>query len=474
MRHGLIIGSSTVPEPNKWSLIVKMFLLLSFRIARAFRGFGNLCRVESVHVVSRNAIGAVGVLMLVGVSPSVAYVDPNTVIDLRMDGVTIEGAKSELVLDGAKWVKKFLVTSGQTISISCKWSANLVGGGYWKTNIEQSLQYVIKIDQETKGLGPTSIPAHTTLGSQTKKGTGSSTTTHYGYEFSNKTPSIQWTAGAIGAHSINCILPETGFQEPDLNNNIAVALLEVVVSPTQQGKMLKKPGPTQTPGPVRSNEVVAGMPSAPQSAEGRASQRASVPPAEPIKAPGSDQSRRPSRSPDAGRVPSMSSDQPAGRTQPGQQMVARVPASMFTVEGEQLVHTGKASVNGGKIDVQPMAGFGQGWSQNAQLFWSGGSVGAVLDLTVDVPAASAYAVEVYLTRAPDYADLRLEIDGLPSPVTFSGFAPTVMAPNPMQAGKFSLQPGARKVSFMITGKYQQATNYFVGIDRIVFYPAGDP
>lgn len=159
---------------------------------------------------------------------------------------------------------------------------------------------------------------------------------------------------------------------------------------------------------------------------------------------------------------------------PSQSHSAGGTPTMFTVEAEQLVQAGKASANGGKVVVQPMAGFGQGWSQNAQLFWSGGAVGAVLDLTIDVPAASAYAVEVYLTRAPDYADLKIEIDGKPSPVTFSGFAPAVMAPNPMQAGKFSIQPGARKVSFMISGKYQQATNYFVGIDRIVFYPAGDP
>lgn len=52
--------------------------------------------------------------------------------------------------------------------------------------------------------------------------------------------------------------------------------------------------------------------------------------------------------------------------------------------------------------------------------------------------------------------------------------PTVMEPNPMQAEKFSLQTGVRKVSFMIGWKCQQAMNYFVGIDRIVFYPAGDP
>ncbi len=44
----------------------------------------------------------------------------------------------------------------------------------------------------------------------------------------------------------------------------------------------------------------------------------------------------------------------------------------------------------------------------------------------------------------------------------------------LQVGKFSLQPGSRKVSFMIRGKYQQSTGYFVGIDQIRFYPAGAP
>ncbi|MBF8258911.1 MAG: hypothetical protein HW377_1285 [Actinobacteria bacterium] len=150
------------------------------------------------------------------------------------------------------------------------------------------------------------------------------------------------------------------------------------------------------------------------------------------------------------------------------------PATMFTVEAEQLVQANKALVNGGKVAVQPMAGFGSGWSGNAQLFWSGGAVGAVLDLLVDVPAAATYAVELYMTRAPDYADLKIEVDGKPSPVPFSGYAPTVMAPGPMQVGKFSLQPGSRKVSFMIRGKYQQSTGYFVGIDQVRFYPAGAP
>ena len=150
------------------------------------------------------------------------------------------------------------------------------------------------------------------------------------------------------------------------------------------------------------------------------------------------------------------------------------PAAMFTVEAERLVQANRFLVNAGRVAVQPMAGFGSGWSGEAQLFWSGGAVGAVLDLLVDVPVAATYAVELHMTRAPDYADLKIEVDGKPSPVPFSGYSPTVTAPSPVQAGKFSLQPGTRKVSFMIRGKYQQSTGYYVGIDQIRFYPAGAP
>lgn len=41
-------------------------------------------------------------------------------------------------------------------------------------------------------------------------------------------------------------------------------------------------------------------------------------------------------------------------------------------EGENLVNSGKAHVNGGSVAAQPMSGFGSGWSGNAQLFWGGG------------------------------------------------------------------------------------------------------
>ena len=119
-----------------------------------------------------------------------------------------------------------------------------------------------------------------------------------------------------------------------------------------------------------------------------------------------------------------------------------------------------------------MAGFGSGWSGDQQLFWSEGAPGAILDLVVQVPAASKYAVEIYMTRAPDYGKLRFEIDGKASDLTFDGMAPQVMPSGPTQLGTFALQAGTRRVSLMITGKYAQSGGYYVGIDKLRLYPAG--
>ncbi len=133
------------------------------------------------------------------------------------------------------------------------------------------------------------------------------------------------------------------------------------------------------------------------------------------------------------------------------------------IEGEQAASA--ASVSQGRVAVQGMDRFGAQWSGNKQLFWSGGQVGAALDLTVDVPQAGPYAVLLRLTRAPDYGDLKFEVDGRKSFINFAGYAPQVsLADAPI--GTFQLAPGPRKISIMITGRQAQATNFFVGIDRV--------
>jgi hypothetical protein len=169
-----------------------------------------------------------------------------------------------------------------------------------------------------------------------------------------------------------------------------------------------------------------------------------------------------------------------GRTadlqQPDSNSVGRTPISprMLDFEAEDLLTAKKILVKGGRTATQPMISFGSGWSNNTQLFWSGGEPGAVLDMIIDVPSPALYAVELYMTRAPDYGNLRIEVDGKTSSVHFNGYSPKVIGANPVQAGKFSLQAGQRMISLMITDKYSASSGYYAGIDRIKLYPVGAP
>ncbi len=115
---------------------------------------------------------------------------------------------------------------------------------------------------------------------------------------------------------------------------------------------------------------------------------------------------------------------------------------------------------------QPMAGFGALWSGNAQLLWVDGTVGAVLDLIVDIAVAGKYAVHLYPTRAPDYGNFKMTVDGKQSSVPFTGFDPKVMPTGRYLIGTFFLQPGPRRVRLTITGRSPKSTGYLVGIDRI--------
>jgi hypothetical protein len=151
--------------------------------------------------------------------------------------------------------------------------------------------------------------------------------------------------------------------------------------------------------------------------------------------------------------------------------LAMLKPTPVAVEAEALLAAGKATVRGGALAAQPMREFGAGWSDGAQLFWHSGDVGAVLDLVVDVPVAGRYSLALYLTRAPDYALLQLEVDGARS-VTFDGFAERVEPSGPVRAGSFDLQAGPRRISLMILGRHAQSTGHFAGVDRIELLPVG--
>jgi hypothetical protein len=145
-------------------------------------------------------------------------------------------------------------------------------------------------------------------------------------------------------------------------------------------------------------------------------------------------------------------------------------AMALAIEAEALARSGAIQVAGGRADVQPMGGFGRGWSGGEQLFWSGGGVGAWLELTFDVPVAAHYVVEMNLTRAPDYGQLNFAIGGQASGVTFDGAGPGVEPSGPVRLGAFSLPAGANAIRVTIIGKHARSSGYFAGIDTLRLVP----
>ena len=143
-------------------------------------------------------------------------------------------------------------------------------------------------------------------------------------------------------------------------------------------------------------------------------------------------------------------------------------------EGENLATSGKATVSGGSVTAQTMSGFGTSWSGNAQLFWGGGQPGAVLDLSLDVASAGEYRIELHMTKAPDYGQLKIQVDGKTTAVTFDGYAPSVMPSGPINIGEFNLTAGGHKLNLLITGKHQSSTGFLVGIDLVLLTPMQNP
>lgn len=147
-------------------------------------------------------------------------------------------------------------------------------------------------------------------------------------------------------------------------------------------------------------------------------------------------------------------------------VAAGLQARAITIEAEALLQSNAVTVAGGRTDVQPMAGFGSGWSGDAQLFWHGGAVGAVLDLMIDVPQDGAWIVEIDLTSAPDYGRLAFEVDHHPVARQFDGYAPAVAAPVTVTLGTFAMQQGRRPLTLKIIGRHGNSTGLLAGIDRI--------
>lgn len=134
------------------------------------------------------------------------------------------------------------------------------------------------------------------------------------------------------------------------------------------------------------------------------------------------------------------------------------------IEGEALTLLG---TTGGSARTQDMSYWGVGWSKNAQLLWSGGTVSDTLDLSLPATVAGRYDVDMQLTTATDSAIVQLYLDGNALGGSIDLYSDGVAPTGELDLGAYDLTTGTHTLSVEILGANPQAVqSYTVGIDYI--------
>ncbi|MBN2138281.1 MAG: DUF2961 domain-containing protein [Sedimentisphaerales bacterium] len=149
------------------------------------------------------------------------------------------------------------------------------------------------------------------------------------------------------------------------------------------------------------------------------------------------------------------------------------------IEGEKLKVLSKT---GGGTQTQDMSGFGQAWSEEAHLWWTGAKTGDTLELAVPVAKAGTYRLKTQLTKAVDYGIVQLYLNGEKLGDSIDLFNNGVIATGQIDLGVHKLDKGQAVLKAEIVGANEKAVKaYMVGLDYVLleegasaFYLPEDP
>jgi len=141
--------------------------------------------------------------------------------------------------------------------------------------------------------------------------------------------------------------------------------------------------------------------------------------------------------------------------------VFRVPGAQ---EGESLPIVSKTA---GRTTVQGLGG-GNRWSNEQHLWWTDAGPGAELTVAFEAPEAGRRAVAVNLTKAEDYAQVQLLINGREAGGAIDLYHDGVTATGPIELGEFELEKGRNLLTIRIVGANEAAKkSYMFGLDYVL-------
>jgi WD40 repeat protein len=147
---------------------------------------------------------------------------------------------------------------------------------------------------------------------------------------------------------------------------------------------------------------------------------------------------------------------------------SNVFVSLGVIEAETLPIVAYAGCDPGVQDMRPWPRYQ--WSSRRQLVCVPSSKGAYIELLVEVPAAAKYTLDVYPTKASDYATVGVSIDGKQVGEPVDCYHREVMPAGKKRLGIVDLNHGAHRLRFTAIDKNQQSSGYVIGIDCLELTP----
>ena len=145
----------------------------------------------------------------------------------------------------------------------------------------------------------------------------------------------------------------------------------------------------------------------------------------------------------------------------GQPAIERVPGA---IEGESLK---VISTTGGNVMEQDMAPFGGGWSNDAQLWWTGAKPGDKLELALPIEKSGRFRLRARLTKAVDYGIVLLSLDGEKLRGAIDLYHDGVVATGELELGSRELSAGNHILAVEIIGADPKAKKSFMfGLDYV--------